>query len=59
MTGFNIGDALWQLFNIGFFVLIIVLIVSIFRSNKSRRNQLDRIEKKIDSVNEQLKKGDD
>ena len=57
MGGFNLGDALFQLVNIGFIVLIIIVIVSFFRSTKSRRNQLDRIEKKIDDMNEQMKKG--
>lgn len=47
MNGLNIGEVLWQLFNIGFLVLIVVLFVSLFRSNKNRREELDRIEKKI------------
>ncbi|OKL36863.1 DUF4083 domain-containing protein [Domibacillus mangrovi] len=59
MSNFNIGDALFQLFFLGFLALIIVLIVSFFRSNKNRRSQLDRIEKKIDDMNEQRKKGID
>ena len=57
MSGFNLGDALFQLVNLGFIVLIIIVIVSFFRSTKNRRNQLDRIEKKIDDINEQMKKG--
>lgn len=56
MGGFNIGDALFQLFSIGFIVLIIILIVLFFRSFSKRRNQLDSIEKKIDAINEQIKK---
>lgn len=59
MGGFNIGDALFQLFSFGFLVLIIVLIVLLFRSFSKRRNQLDSIEKKIDSINEQIKKDND
>lgn len=53
---FNVGDALFQLFSFGFLVLIIVLIVLLFRSFPKRRNQLDRIEKKVDAINEQIKK---
>ena len=55
MGGFNLGDALYQLVNLGFIVLIIIVIVSFFQSTKNRRNQLDRIEKKIDDMNEQTK----
>jgi uncharacterized membrane protein YciS (DUF1049 family) len=59
LSNFSLGDALYQLFAFGFLVMIIVLIVSFFRSNKKRRNQLDKIEKKIDDMNEQLKKSAD
>ncbi|MGE7603432.1 resistance to Congo red protein [Peribacillus sp. NPDC097675] len=55
MSSFNIGDMLYQLFFIGFIVLIICLIVSIFRSSKKRRMQMDRLEEKIDALNEQLR----
>ena len=54
LSGFNLGDALFQLFSLAFIVLIIVLIVSLFRSSKKRKNQLDRIEKKIDDMNQQI-----
>lgn len=56
LSGFNLGDALFQLFYLGFIVLIVALILSFFRSNKKRKNQLDRIEKKIDDVNQRMKK---
>lgn len=59
MDSFRIGDALFQLFSLGFLVLIIVLIVWFFRSYTKRRNQLDSLEKKIDDLNEQIKKGND
>jgi len=54
LSGFNLGDALFQLLSLAFIVLIIALIVSLFRSNKKRKNQLDRIEKKIDDMNQQI-----
>ncbi|RDW15130.1 DUF4083 domain-containing protein [Oceanobacillus chungangensis] len=57
MDSFRIGDAIFQLLNLGFLLLIIVLIVSFFRSYIKRRNQLDSLEKKIDDINEQIKKG--
>ncbi|MBD8070022.1 DUF4083 domain-containing protein [Bacillus sp. PS06] len=47
---------MYQLIVWGFLILLIVLIVTSVRLNKGRRNQLDRIEKKLDDVNEQLKK---
>ena len=55
LSSFNLGDALFQLFSFAFIVLIIALIVSLFRSNKKRKNQLDRIENKIDDMNQRTK----
>ena len=55
LSSFNLGDALFQLFFLVFIVLIISLIVSLFRSNKQRKTQLNRIEKKIDDIKKQLK----
>ncbi len=55
LSSFTVGDALYQLFYLIFLVLIIVLIVLFIRSNKKRRNQLDRIEKKINDLEEQIK----
>ncbi|WP_328028585.1 DUF4083 family protein [Metabacillus fastidiosus] len=53
----NIGDIVVQLFYFGFLLFIIVLIISFFlRSNKKRNSQLDRMEKKLDELIEQLKK---
>lgn len=48
---FNIGDAVFQLLFLAIIVGIFGFIISIVRSNKNRRNQLDRIEKKIDDLN--------
>ncbi|MYL56268.1 DUF4083 domain-containing protein [Virgibacillus halodenitrificans] len=59
MGGFHIGDALFQLFFLAFIVLIIFLIVSFFRANSSRTNQLNRIEKKIDEVSHRMKNDND
>ncbi|WP_038246483.1 hypothetical protein [Virgibacillus salexigens] len=54
MGGFHFGDVLFQLLSLAFIILIIVLIVSLFRSNKKRTNQLNRIEKKIDDENHRI-----
>lgn len=56
MNILNIWVVLFQVMNIGFIVLTIFLIASIFKSNKKRSSQIDRIEKKIDILNEQVKK---
>ena len=56
LSGFNLGDVLFQLFSLAFIVLIIVLIVSFFRSNKKWKDQLNRIEKKMDDMNQGIKK---
>ena len=55
LSGLNSGDVLFQLFLLAFIVLIIVLIVSFFRSNKKRKDQLNRIEKKMDDMNQGIK----
>jgi hypothetical protein len=52
----NVGDIIFQLIYFGFLVLFIILIVSYFRSNKKRRNQLDRIEEKLNLLTEEIKK---
>ena len=57
LSGLNSRDVLFQLFLLAFIVLIIVLIVSFFRSNKKRKDQLNRIEKKIDDMNQRNQKG--
>ena len=49
----NFGDILFTLFSLGFTILIIALIVSLIRTNNKRKQQLDRIEKKIDDLNQQ------
>ena len=56
MSNFNIGDAVFQLLSLIILVLVILLIVRLFRSSSKRKNQLDSIEKKIDSINEQINK---
>lgn len=57
LNGFNLGDALFQLISLVFITLIIALIVSFFYYTQKRKNQLNRMEKKIDDMNERIKKG--
>ncbi len=52
----NMGDVIFQLCMLGFFVLIIVLTVRFFRSLSKRKVQLDDIERKIDAITEHIKR---
>ncbi|WP_255485891.1 hypothetical protein, partial [Sporosarcina sp. BP05] len=52
---FNFGDIIFTLFSLGFIVIIIALIVFVIRTNNKRKHQLDRIEKKVDNLNQQTK----
>lgn len=54
-SGINIGDVLVTLFSFGFLIIIAIIVVSLFRSNNKRKNQLDRVEQKIDDLNKQVK----
>ncbi|MCM3006336.1 DUF4083 domain-containing protein [Priestia koreensis] len=56
MSTFNIGDAIYQLVFLALLVFVIYFIVAFFRSNKKRKTQLDRIEQKIQGVEERLNK---
>lgn len=56
MSVFNLGDALFQLLMLGVLIITIVLIVRLFRSFSKRKDQLDNIEKKLDVINEQIKR---
>ncbi|MFD6439471.1 DUF4083 family protein [Peribacillus sp. NPDC060186] len=59
MSSFNTGDMIYQLFCLIFLILIIVGIVSFFRSVKQRKTRLDIMEKKMDDLYELIKKGND
>jgi uncharacterized protein YoxC len=45
-----IGDIIYQLFTILIPIVFIVAIIFFVRSSKKRKEQLDRIEKKLDKV---------
>lgn len=49
---YNLGDILFTLFSLGFIVLILALVVWVIRSGSKRKQQLDRIEEKIDNLNQ-------
>ncbi|AKP47416.1 hypothetical protein BSM4216_2169 [Bacillus smithii] len=57
MNSINIRNVVFQLICFGLLVLFVLFIVWLFRSNKKRIRQLDRIEKKIEEMDEQIKKG--
>ncbi len=52
----NIGDMIYQLFVILVPIIFIMTIVLFLRSSKKRKNQLKRIEEKLDKVSEQKSK---
>jgi len=52
-SNINFEDILFTFFSLGFAILIIALIVFLMRTNNKRKQQLDRIEKKIDNLNQQ------
>ncbi|KON70567.1 DUF4083 family protein [Peribacillus butanolivorans] len=56
MSSFNMADMIYQLFCLVFLILIIVGIVSLFRSVKQRKTRLDIMEKKMDDLYELIKK---
>lgn len=47
---FNIGDVIFQLFALLIPIVIIVAIIFFVRSSKKRKEQLDRIEEKLDGA---------
>lgn len=57
MNSINIRDVVFQLICFGLLAFFVLFIVGLFRSNKKRIRQLDRIEKKIDVMDELIKKG--
>ncbi|MFB7637919.1 DUF4083 family protein [Peribacillus butanolivorans] len=59
MSSFNAADMIYQLFCLIFLILIIVGIVSLFRSVKQRKTRLDIMEKKMDDLYELIKKDSD
>ncbi|MFE4241617.1 DUF4083 family protein [Peribacillus butanolivorans] len=59
MSSFNMADMIYQLFCFIFLILIIVGIVSLFRSVKQRKTRLDIMEKKMDDLYELIKKDSD
>jgi uncharacterized protein YoxC len=51
-----IGDIIYQLFTILIPIVFIVAIIFFVRSSKKRKEQLDRIEEKLDKVSGQAPK---
>lgn len=54
-SSINVGDIIFQLVNFGFLASAIIIVVSFFRSNKKRRNQLNRIEEKLNLLTEEIR----
>lgn len=60
MHGFSFFDSLYQILVIGIMILIIILIINFTLYQKRKREtfekQLESIEKKLDMMNERMKK---
>ncbi|WP_235179268.1 DUF4083 domain-containing protein [Bacillus cihuensis] len=48
--GINIGDIIFQLFALGVPIFFIIILLLFWRSSKKKREQLNRIEEKLDSI---------
>lgn len=59
MNDINSGDILVQLIYLVFTIGVITLIISFVRFNKKRRNQLDILEKKIDTLSKKQSNNND
>lgn len=46
----NTGDIIFQILMLAIPIAVLVLIIGIFISNRNRKNQLKRIEEKIDKL---------
>ncbi|MGX2962103.1 DUF4083 domain-containing protein (plasmid) [Peribacillus sp. JNUCC 23] len=52
--GVNIGDIIFQLFFLAIPILFIAILFLFSRSSKKKKDQLDRIEKKLDSMQKRM-----
>lgn len=57
-SGLNAGDIIFQLFALGIPIIFIAAILSLWRTSKKRKQQLDRIEAKLDSIQKNSGDGD-
>ncbi|MGM9931788.1 MULTISPECIES: DUF4083 domain-containing protein [Bacillaceae] len=55
-SSFNTGDILFQLFSFIVLAVFITGIIAFIRSRKRRNEQLERMEKKINELSEELRK---
>ncbi|MGM0879152.1 MAG: DUF4083 domain-containing protein [Bacillota bacterium] len=49
-AGVNVGDIIFQLFALGVPIFFIVILFLFWRSLKKKKEQLNRIEEKLDSL---------
>ncbi|MGM0834728.1 MAG: DUF4083 domain-containing protein [Bacillota bacterium] len=57
MSAFHLGDALFQLFSLGFLFLLVFLVAFVFRSIKQRAIQMNRLEEKVEKLSKEIKRG--
>lgn len=49
-AGVHVGDIIYQLFALGVPIFLIVILFLYWRSSKKKKEQLNRIEEKLDSL---------
>ena len=49
-TGVNMGDVVFQLFSLAIPIIFIVILFSVWRASKQKKEQLNRIEEKLDRI---------
>ena len=49
-AGINAGDIIFQLFALGVPIFFIAILLFYWRSSKKKKEQLNRIEEKLDSI---------
>lgn len=49
-AGLNLGDFIFQLFALGVPILFIIILFSYWRYSKKKKEQLNRIEEKLNSI---------
>lgn len=53
-TGLNVGDIIFQLFTLGVPIFFIVIILLFWRSLRRKKEQLNRIEDKLNSLEKKV-----
>lgn len=53
-AGLNLGDIIFQLLALGVPIFFIILLLSFWRNSKKKKEQLNRIEEKLNSIQKRI-----